>query len=65
MNIAEKIEEKMMVLENLIDENGKIDNLEEVDAMLTSLSMYWGHMSDTDKDFVEFVRNTLKSNMGE
>jgi hypothetical protein len=63
MSIAEKIEEKMLVLESLMDENGKIDSPEEVEVVLKSLSMYWEHMSDDDKDFVEFVRNTLKFNM--
>ena len=63
MSIAEKIEEKMVMLDNLVDENGKIDSPDKVEIVLTSLSMYWEHMSDDDKDFVEFVRNTLKSNM--
>lgn len=62
MSIAEKVEEKMVAIESFIDEDGCIVDVEAVKVLLDSLSMYWEHLSDVDKDFVEFVKDTLTFN---
>ena len=57
--IAEKVEEKMVVLEALMIAQEHINSPEKVQDIISSLSMYWAHVPDGDKDYVECAREAM------
>ena len=61
MNIAEKVERKMAALEHLMKTQMHIKLPSSVAESIESLSMYWGHLSDEDKDFVDCASDALKN----
>lgn len=63
MTIAEKIERKMASLEHLMNTQMHITLPYSVTEALDGLSMYWGHMGDADKDYVQCAREALKEKL--
>jgi len=59
--IAEKVEEKMTVLEILMDMQEHINSPEKVQDIISSISLYWAHVPDGDKDYVECAREAMKN----
>lgn len=57
--ISEKVEEKMQVLEALMNAQEHINSPEKVSDLISSLSMYWAHVPDGDKDYVECAREAM------
>lgn len=61
MSIEEKIERKMSALEHLMKSQMHIELPSAVTESIEGLSIYWAHMSDEDKDFVECANDALKN----
>jgi hypothetical protein len=59
--ILEKVEEKMAVLEILMDMQEHINSPEKVQDIISSISLYWAHVPDGDKDYVECAREAMKN----
>jgi len=57
--IAEKVEEKMVVLEALMIAQEHINSPEKVQDIISSISLYWAHVPDGDKDYVECAREAM------
>lgn len=62
MNIAEKVERKMASLEHLMNAQVHLELPSAVSEVIESLSMYWEHMSEEDRDYVDCASDALKSN---
>jgi len=60
MNIAEKVERKMAALEHLMNTQTHLELPSAVAESIGSLSLYWAHMSDADKDYVDCASDALK-----
>lgn len=60
MSIAEKVERKMQALEHLMNTQMHLELPSAVAESIESLSMYWEHMSDEDKDYVDCASDALK-----
>lgn len=60
MSIAEKVERKMQALEHLMNTQMHIELPSAVAESIESLSIYWAHMSDEDKDYVDCASDALK-----
>ncbi len=61
MNIAEKIERKMASLEHLMNTQVHLELPSAVSEVIESLSMYWEHLSEEDRDYVDCASDALKS----
>lgn len=61
MNIADKIESKMNALEHLMNVQMHIKLPSVVTELIESLSMYWDHLSDADKDYIDCASDALKA----
>lgn len=61
MNIAEKVERKMLALEHLMNTQMHLELPSAVAESIEGLSKYWAHMSDEDKDYVDCVSDALKN----
>lgn len=61
MNIAEKVEGKMKALEHLMVTQMHIEMPSAVAESIEGLSMYWAHIPDSDKDYIDCAREALKS----
>ena len=61
MNIAEKVERKMAALEHLMNTQTHLELPSAVAESIESLSLYWEHLSDEDKDFVDCASDALKN----
>lgn len=61
MNIAEKVERKMASLEHLMNTQVHLELPSAVSEVIESLSMYWEHMSEEDRDYVDCASDALKS----
>jgi hypothetical protein len=59
--IAEKVEEKMVVLEALMIAQEHINSPLKVADVIESLSIYWAHIPDGDKDYIECAREAMKN----
>jgi hypothetical protein len=59
--ILEKIEEKMAVIELLMNAQEHINSPLKVAEAIHSLSMYWAHVPDSDKDYIECASEALKN----
>lgn len=60
MSIAEKVERKMQALEHLMNTQMHLELPSAVAESIESLSTYWEHMSDEDKDYVDCASDALK-----
>jgi hypothetical protein len=60
MSIAEKVERKMQALEHLMNTQMHIELPSAVAESIESLSIYWAHLSDEDKDYVDCASDALK-----
>jgi hypothetical protein len=60
MSIAEKVERKMQALEHLMNTQTHLELPSAVAESIESLSLYWEHMSDEDKDYVDCASDALK-----
>lgn len=63
MTIAEKIERKMASLEHLMNTQMHITLPYSVTEAIHGLSIYWGHMGDADKDYVQCARIALEEKL--
>lgn len=63
MSIADKIETKMTMLEGLMNSQGHLKTPSIVVDLLDSISMYWAHMSDEDKDYVDCAKYAMENKM--
>lgn len=61
MSIADKIESKLDELENMMYFQVHLTDPTKVSDLLDSLSMYWEHIGDDDKDFIECASDVLKN----
>ena len=61
MNIAEKVERKMKALEHLMNIQMHIKLPSAIVECIESLSMYWEHLSDEDKDYINCASDALKA----
>lgn len=61
MNIAEKVERKMLALEHLMNTQTHLELPSAVAESIEGLSMYWAHLSDEDKDYVDCASDALKN----
>jgi len=61
MNIAEKVERKMASLEHLMNTQVHLELPSAVSEVIESFSMYWEHLSDEDRDYVDCASDALKS----
>lgn len=61
MSIAEKVEEKMKVLEDLMVNQMHIETPSAVAESIERLSIYWAHIPDSDKDYIDCAREALKN----
>lgn len=61
MNIAEKVERKMASLEHLMNTQVHLELPSAVSEVIESLSMYWEHLSEEDRDYVDCASDALKS----
>lgn len=61
MNIAEKVERKMLALEHLMNTQMHLELPSAVAESIEGLSMYWAHLSDEDKDYVDCASDALKN----
>ena len=61
--IAEKIERKMAAIEHLMLTQMHITLPEAVLESLDNISIYWGHMGDADKDYVQCARIALEEKL--
>jgi hypothetical protein len=61
MSIAEKVERKMAALEHLMNTQTHLELPSAVAESIESLSLYWEHMSDADKDYVDCASDALKN----
>jgi len=61
MNITEKVERKMATLEYLMNMQMHIELPSAVAESIESLSMYWEHLSDEDKDYIDCASDALKA----
>lgn len=59
MSIADKIEEKMAALESMMREQIHLEDPSRVEALMSNISMYWAHMNDDDKDYVDCAKWAL------
>ena len=59
MNIAEKVELKMKALEHLMVTQMHIELPSSVAESIEGLSMYWAHLPDSDKDYIDCAREAL------
>lgn len=60
MCITEKIERKMEALVHLMNTQMHIKYPSAVAESIESLSKYWAHLSDEDKDYVDCASDALK-----
>jgi len=60
MSIAEKVERKMQALEHLMNAQMHIETPNAVAELIESLSKYWAHMTDEDKDYVDCAHDAMK-----
>lgn len=60
MNIAEKVERKMLALEHLMNTQMHLELPSAVAESIEGLSMYWAHLSDEDKDYIDCASDALK-----
>ena len=61
MSIADKIETKMVELENLMNNRVHLTDPSKVVALVASVSMYWAHMNDDDKDYIDCAIDALEN----
>jgi hypothetical protein len=61
MNIAEKVERKMLALEHLMNTQMHLELPSAVAESIEGLSKYWAHLSDEDKDYVDCASDALKN----
>lgn len=61
MNITEKIERKMQALEHLMKTQTHLKLPSAVAESIDSLSIYWEHLSDEDRDFVDCAQDAMKN----
>ena len=61
MNIAEKVERKMAALEHLMNTQMHLELPSAVAESIESLSMYWEHLSDEDRDYIDCASDALKA----
>ena len=61
MSIAEKVEGKMKALEHLMITQMHIESPSVVAESIEGLSMYWAHIPDSDKDYIDCAREALKN----
>jgi hypothetical protein len=60
MSIAEKVERKMQALEHLMNAQMHIEMPSSVAESIESLSIYWAHLSDEDKDYINCAADAMK-----
>lgn len=60
MTIAEKVERKMLALEHLMNTQMHLELPSAVAESIEGLSMYWAHLSDEDKDYIDCASDALK-----
>ena len=60
MSIAEKVEQKMAALEQLMNTQMHIEMPSAVAESIDSLSIYWEHLSDEDKDYIDCAADAMK-----
>ncbi len=60
-DLVEKIERKMKALEHLMNTQMHIELPSAVAESIEGLSMYWAHIPDGDKDYIECAREALKN----
>jgi hypothetical protein len=60
MSISEKVERKMQALEHLMNTQMHIEMPSAVAESIESLSKYWEHLSDEDKDYIDCAHDAMK-----
>lgn len=61
MTIAEKVERKMAALNHLMKTQVHLSLPSAVSESIDSLSIYWSHLSDADRDYVHCARDALNN----
>jgi len=61
MTITEKVERKMAALEHLMNTQMHLELPSSVAESIEGLSMYWAHLSDEDKDYIDCASDALKN----
>lgn len=61
MNIAKKIERKMLALEQLMNTQMHLELPSAVAESIEGLSIYTAHLSDEDKDYLDCAADALKN----
>ena len=61
MRITEKIERKMEALVHLMNTQMHIKYPSAVAESIESLSKYWAHLSDEDKDYIDVANDAMKN----
>jgi len=59
--ISEIVEKKMNVLELYMNTQEHINSPPKVANVIESLSIYWAHIPDGDKDYIECAREAMKN----
>ncbi len=61
MTVTEKVERKMAALEHLMNTQMHLELPSSVAESIEGLSMYWAHLSDEDKDYIDCASDALKN----
>jgi hypothetical protein len=60
MNLREKIELRMQILEEMMKRNMHIQDPTTVDVLLDRLTYCWGVLSEEDRDFIQGCQHALE-----
>jgi hypothetical protein len=62
-DIQKRINERMDTLQLYMESNVHLQDPGRVEVQIATLSPYWAHMSDEDKDYVDCARWAIEKKM--
>ena len=63
MSVRDKINERMDVLQAMMEDNVHLDSPEIVEQHIRTVSKFWSVLSDEDKDYIHGARYAIEERM--
>ena len=60
MSVRDKINERMDVLQTMMEDNVHLDSPEIVEQHILTVSKFWSVLSDEDKDYIHGARYAIE-----
>lgn len=60
MSVRDKINERMDVLQSMMEDNVHLDSPEIVEQHIRTVSKFWSVLSDEDKDYIHGARYAIE-----